>query len=40
MKSMSDISQLLHDSLSGLSDEQKNSALNTIFGTDAMRAAA
>ena len=40
MKSMSDISQLLHDALKDLSDEQRNSALNTIFGTDAMRAAA
>ena len=32
--------QLLHDALKDLSDEQRNSALNTIFGTDAMRAAA
>lgn len=39
MKSMSEVSQLLHDALKGLSDEQRNSALNTIFGTDAMRAA-
>lgn len=39
MKSMSDISALLNDSLKDLSEEEKSKALNTIFGTDAMRAA-
>lgn len=39
MKSMNDISIILNQALSGLSEEQKNAALNTIFGTDAMRAA-
>ena len=40
MKSMSEIAGILNKSLSGLSDEQKNQALSTIFGSDAMRAAA
>lgn len=40
MKSMSDVSQILQDALKWLSDEQKNQYLNTIFWTDAMRAAA
>ena len=39
LKSMGEISGLLQKSLKGLSDEQKNQALQTIFGTDAMRAA-
>lgn len=39
MKSMNEISILLNQALSGLSEEQKNATLNTIFGTDAMRAA-
>ncbi len=39
MKSMNDISIILNQALSGLSEEQKNATLNTIFGTDAMRAA-
>ena len=39
MKSMGDISVILNRALSGLSEEQKSTALNTIFGTDAMRAA-
>lgn len=39
LKSMSEISKLLNTALSGLSEEQKNAALNTIFGTDAIRAA-
>lgn len=37
---MRDIAENLKTSLAGLSDEQRNSALTTIFGTDAMRAAA
>lgn len=40
MKSMGEISGILNKALSGLSEEQKNEALATIFGTDAMRAAA
>lgn len=39
MRSMSEISGLLATALSGLTEEQKNTALSTIFGTDAMRAA-
>jgi len=39
LKSMGEISGILQKSLKGLSDEQKNQALSTIFGTDAMRAA-
>lgn len=39
MKSMNEISMLLNDSLKDLSEEEKNKALSTIFGTDAMRAA-
>ncbi len=40
MKSMGEIAGILNTALSGLSDEQKNQALSTIFGSDAMRAAA
>lgn len=40
MKGMGEIAGILQSSLSGLSDEQKTQALSTIFGTDAMRAAA
>jgi hypothetical protein len=40
LKDMSDISQILQNSLKGLSEEQKTAALNTMFGTDAYRAAA
>ena len=40
IKPMRDIAENLKSSLAGLSDEQRNSALTTIFGTDAMRAAA
>lgn len=40
MKSMAEISGILNTALGGLSEEQKNEALSTIFGTDAMRAAA
>lgn len=39
LKSMGEISQLLNDATRGLSEEQKNLAFQTIFGTDAMRAA-
>ncbi len=39
MKSMAKISGELQAGLSGLSEEQRNNALSTIFGTDAMRAA-
>lgn len=39
MRSMSEISGLLAGALAGLTEEQKNTALSTIFGTDAMRAA-
>ncbi|MGE7621690.1 phage tail tape measure protein [Viridibacillus sp. NPDC096237] len=38
-KDMDQIFQLLQDSLKGLSDEQKQNALKTMFGTDAVRAA-
>lgn len=40
MKSMADVTQILHDATAGLSEQQKIEALQTIFGTDAMRAAA
>lgn len=40
MKSMAEIAELLQNALGGLSDEQRITALSTIFGTDAMRAAA
>lgn len=39
MKSMSDIAQQLQNSLGGLSEEARNDALSTIFGTDALRTA-
>lgn len=39
MKDMNDIAAILNGSLSGLSEMEKNAALSTIFGTDAMRAA-
>lgn len=40
LKSMSDISQILAKATNGLSEEQKQQALNTLFGSDAIRAAA
>jgi TP901 family phage tail tape measure protein len=40
MKSMAEISKVLTDNLGGLSEEQRNNATSTIFGTDAMRTAA
>ncbi|NOK64458.1 MAG: hypothetical protein GFH25_541178n5 [Chloroflexi bacterium AL-N10] len=39
LRDMSEIAGILQTSLSGLSEEEKNHALQTIFGTDAMRAA-
>lgn len=39
LKDMADISTILQGALGDLSEEQKNNALSTIFGTDAMRAA-
>ena len=39
MKSMAEVSQELQDGLAGLSDEARNDALSTIFGTDALRTA-
>lgn len=39
MKPMPAIAQELKEGLAGLSDEAKNDALNTIFGTDALRTA-
>jgi TP901 family phage tail tape measure protein len=39
MKSMAEIAGELQDGLSGLSEEARNEALSTIFGTDAMRTA-
>lgn len=40
MKSMAEITGILNKAFSGLTEEQKNQYLSTIFGTDAMRAAA
>lgn len=40
MKSMAEVAGLLQGALSGLSDEQRNNTLSTIFGADASRAAA
>jgi TP901 family phage tail tape measure protein len=40
MKNMEDVIELLNGAFSGLTEEQKNHALSTLFGTDAMRAAA
>jgi TP901 family phage tail tape measure protein len=39
LKSMSDVSKILADSVKGLSEEQRINAFSTAFGTDAMRAA-
>ena len=38
-KGITDLAGQLHDKLGGLSDAQRNAALSTIFGTDAMRSA-
>lgn len=40
LKSMAEVTQLLHDSTKDLSEEQKTQALQTMFGTDAFRTAA
>jgi TP901 family phage tail tape measure protein len=40
LKDMAEIAGILNTALGGLSEEQKNQALSTIFGSDAMRAAA
>lgn len=40
MKSMSEVAGLLNTAMKDLTEEQKNETLATIFGTDAMRAAA
>jgi TP901 family phage tail tape measure protein len=39
LRSLADISQILQDALSGLTDEQRINTLQTLFGTDAVRAA-
>lgn len=39
VKSFAEISQVLKDSLSGLTEQQQQQALKTMFGTDAVRAA-
>jgi TP901 family phage tail tape measure protein len=39
MKSMSEISQVLKETIGGLSEQQKSMALETLFGSDAMRTA-
>lgn len=40
LKSLADISQVLQDSLSGMTDQQKQMTLETLFGSDAIRGAA
>jgi TP901 family phage tail tape measure protein len=40
LRDMNEIAGILNSSLSGLTEEQRSNALETIFGTDAMRAAA
>lgn len=39
LKDMSEITAILHEATKDLNEEQKNQYFNTIFGTDAMRAA-
>ena len=39
LRDMGEIAGVLQDAFAGLSEEQRNQALSTIFGTDAMRAA-
>jgi TP901 family phage tail tape measure protein len=39
VKSMADIAEILHDKLKNLTDQQRQAALQTLFGTDALRAA-
>jgi TP901 family phage tail tape measure protein len=40
LKSLAEVSGLLNKALAGMTDQQKSMALETIFGTDAIRAAA
>jgi TP901 family phage tail tape measure protein len=40
MKSLAEVSQVLSDALAGMTDEQKQATLNTLFGSDAIRGAA
>jgi|GEM_PF-3356487 len=40
MRTMAEIAQELQDGLAGLSEEARNEALKTVFGTDAIRTAA
>lgn len=40
LKSLSDVSGILQGSLKGMTKEQKQATLNTLFGSDAIRAAA
>lgn len=40
LKSLGEVAGILNEALSGLTDQQKAMALETIFGTDAIRAAA
>lgn len=40
IKSMAEIAQNLQEGLKGMSDEQRNATLSTIFGSDALRIAA
>lgn len=40
VKSLADVSQVLQDALKGMSKEQQLATLNTLFGSDAIRAAA
>lgn len=39
LKNMAEVAGILDEAFSGLSEAQRNSAMQTIFGTDAMRAA-
>lgn len=39
LKSMAEVTQILHDATANLNEEQKSQALTTIFGMDAMRMA-
>lgn len=40
LKSLADVSQVLQDSLKGMTNEQKQAALTTLFGSDAIRSSA
>jgi TP901 family phage tail tape measure protein len=40
IKPMAQVAQVLQDSLKGMTDQQKQATLNTLFGSDAIRAAA